>query len=117
MTVEDVLRSYWTAIDEADWEAMAALLRDDFSADYPATRERFDKPGFVRLNAEYPGRWRAGVLDVSAEDRVVTRTQVSGDTESHVVASFASVAGGQITALVEVWAEEGAVPPSERRPS
>lgn len=118
MTEEDVLRGYWSAIDEADWDAMAELLHDDFAAAYPATGEHFDKAGFVRLNAEYPGRWRAEVLDVvGAGERAVTRSRVSGDGESHVVASFASVSDGRIIGLVEIWAEEGAAPPPDRRPS
>ena len=117
MTVDDVLRAYWSAIDAADWAAVADLLHDDFSGRYPATGEHFDKAGFVRLNAEYPGRWRAEVVDVVASGgRVVTHTRVSDGHESHVVASFASVDAGRIAELVEIWAEGGLAPPADRRP-
>jgi hypothetical protein len=118
MTVESVLRAYWSAIDAADWEAMAAVLADAFTGDYPATGEHFDKDGFIRLNREYPGRWQAELLDlVSGGDRAVTRARVFNEGESHVVASFATVSADQITELVEVWAEEGVEPPADRRPA
>lgn len=117
MAADKVIRDYWAALDRADWGAVAQLLAVDFAAEYPATGENFDKPGFLRLNAEYPGRWYAEVVEVVTEgQRVVTRTRVTDGVESHVVASFALVRDGKVTRLVEVWAEEGTAPPADRRP-
>jgi len=121
MTSEDTLLRFWKAIDTADWEGVGALLSTDFHGHYPATGEHFDRAGFVRLNAEYPGRWHAEVLElVATEDRCVTRARVSdahGGPESHQVASFATVRDGLITDVCEVWDEEGSTPPPDRRPT
>jgi hypothetical protein len=112
------MRAYWSAIDAADWDGVAALLADTFTAHYPASAEHFDAAGFVHLNAAYPGRWRAEVLDLVADDdRVVTRARVDDGSEAHVVASFATVTDGRLARLVEVWAEEGDIPPADRRPA
>jgi hypothetical protein len=53
---------------------------------------------------------------VSAGERAVSRTRVSDGQQAYHVASFATVRGGLITDLVEVWSESGQLPPADRRP-
>ena len=122
-TAGEVLVRFSDAIDAEDWEGLAALLADGFTAHYPATGESFDRDAFVVLNRDYPGSWRfvrEEVVDGGAS--AVLRARVSpaqgpGD-EVHFVASFATVDGaGLIRELVELWAEATAPPEGERRPA
>ena len=122
-TAGEVLVRFSDAIDAEDWEGLAALLADGFTAHYPATGESFDRDAFVVLNRDYPGSWRfvrEEVVDGGAS--AVLRARVSpahgpGD-EVHFVASFATVDGaGLIRELVELWAEVTAPPAGERRPA
>ncbi len=110
------------AIDAEDWDGLAALLADGFTAHHPATGESFDRDAFVVLNRDYPGSWRFVREDlVDGGARAVLRARVSpaagGDDEVHQVASFASVdASGLVSELVEVWAEVTEPPVGDRRP-
>ena len=109
------------AIDARDWDGLAALLADDFTAHYAATGETFDKEAFVVLNRDYPGSWRFVHQEVvDGGPRAALRARVSPvwrpDDEVHFVAGFAAVdEAGLLTELVEVWAE-ATVPPPGRRP-
>lgn len=42
-------------IDSHRWDGLAPLLADDFRCRLVHTGETFDRAGWVRLNAEYPG--------------------------------------------------------------
>jgi hypothetical protein len=112
----EVLREMWARIDAQDWDGMAGLLDPRLEVRYTDTGETFDPAAFVRLNREYPGRWHVDVEDVvGAGDRAVSRARVSDGQETFHVASFATVRGGRVTGLVEVWSETGVAPPDGRR--
>ncbi|KGN36826.1 nuclear transport factor 2 family protein [Knoellia subterranea] len=120
-TAGELLVRFATHIDDANWDGLADLLADDFRARYSTTGEEFDKQGFVALNRDYPGRWRFEREDVvDAGDRAVLRARVSDATgtsdETHFVATFATARAGQLTEIVEVWAEVAQVP-LDRRPT
>jgi hypothetical protein len=113
-----ILRALWSRIDMQDWAGLGDLLGPGAKVRYLHTGEVFDRAAYVRLNAEYPGRWHAEVSDVVGGDggRAVSSARVYNDAESHFVASFATVRGGRITELTELWAEPAPVP-SHLRPS
>ena len=118
---EQTLRDFWNRIDQRDWAGLGRLLAPGLQTRYLATDELIDgADAFVRLNAEYPGRWRASVLDlVAAGDRAVSSTRVEAEdgSEAHYVASFATVRGGLVTDLTELWTEVGQPVQEDRRPS
>jgi hypothetical protein len=120
-STEQILREYWARLDQADWSGMSELLDPALTVDYLATGEHFDgAPAFVRFNAEYPGRWRATVLDlVAAGDRAVSSTRIAADGggETHYVTSFATVRDGRVSELTELWAEADQPVPADRRPA
>lgn len=120
-SAEQTLRDFWDRIDQRDWAGLGRLLDPGLQIRYLQTGELIDgAAAFVRLNAEYPGRWRATVLDlVAAGDRAVssTRVEAEGGGETHFVMSFATVRGGVLTALTELWAEAGQEVPQDRRPA
>jgi SnoaL-like domain len=110
-----VLRELWARIDAQDWDGLAALLDPRLTAHYTHTGENFGPGELVRLNREYPGRWHVDVEDVVGEGaRAVSRARVSDGTQTHHVASFATVRGGLVTELVEVWAESSVAAPADR---
>ena len=120
-SAEQVLRGLWDRIDQRDWAGLGRLLAPGLQTRYLATGELIDGAGaYVRLNGEYPGRWRATVLDLVADgDRAVscTRVEAEGGGEAHFVTSFATVRGGVLTDLTELWAEADQEAPQDRRPA
>jgi ketosteroid isomerase-like protein len=112
----EILREYWARIDARDWDGLAQMLDPHLRAHYTHTGEDFDADGLVRFNREYAGEWRATVEEiVGTGDRAVSRARVSNGQQAYHVASFATVQRGRIARLVEVWAESGQPPPSDRR--
>jgi SnoaL-like domain len=110
-----VLRAFWERIDAQDWDAMADLLGPGFEASYLHTGEVFDADAMVRLNREYPGRWRVEIDDlVTSGERAVSRASIRGGDQTFHVASFATVRSGRVVDLVELWTDGVATPPEHR---
>ncbi len=111
-----LLRELARVIDRRDWDGLRELLDPDAVVEYAYDGERFDREGFVRLNADYPGTWGFEVerlVDGGGSAAMLAR--VSDGSETHWVSTFATAGGGRLRELVETWVEQGA-PPSERRP-
>lgn len=110
-------------IDAHDWEALPALLHRDFTCRLVHTGEVFDRDGWVRLNADYPGFQRMLLEDLVADgDRgvlraTVTGTSATGDDLTFAVASFATVRDELLVELTEVWADVDQQPPAGTRPA
>ncbi len=118
----ELLRTLCTTIDERRWDHLRPLLHDDFVCRYVHTGEVLDADTWIRTNAEYPDFDRMVLEDlVGHRDRAVSRCHVTGrsggETAAFEVASFATVASGQITKLTEVWADVGLTPPEGTRPA
>lgn len=109
-------------IDAHDWDALPALLHDDFTCRLVHTGEVFDRGEWVRLNADYPGFQRMHVEDLVTDgERGVLRARVigtDGDGRDQVfaVASFATVRDDLVVELTEVWADVDQQPPAGTRP-
>lgn len=114
---ESAMRRLWQLIDSRAWDELAEVLAPELRVHYVHTGENFTRDAFVRLNREYPGRWRAEIRDVvAAGPRAVTLALVTDGSEDHHVASFGTVSDGRIVDLVEFWAEGGVSVPEDRRP-
>jgi SnoaL-like protein len=110
------LREMWARIDARDWDGLGGLLDPGLVVRYTQTGETFDPEGFVRVNREYPGRWHVAVEDVvGSGERAVSRARLTDGQQTYHVASFATVRGGRVSDLVEVWSESGLTPPPDRR--
>jgi ketosteroid isomerase-like protein len=109
-------------IDSHDWAGLPDLLHADFTCRLVHTGEVFDKDGWVRFNADYPGFQRMLVDDLVAHgDRGVLRATVIGEGDAgadqrFAVASFATMRDGLISELVEVWADVDQPAPDGTRP-
>lgn len=122
MDAPTTLHRLCEVIDAHDWTALEQLLADDFTCHLVHTGETFDKAGWVRLNADYPGFQHMVVEDlVGAGDRAVSRCLVIGESEGgqqrFQVASFARVTDGLVRELTEVWTDVGQAPPPGTRPA
>jgi hypothetical protein len=121
MDAAAVLARLCEVIDAHAWDELGPLLADDFTCRLVHTGETFDKPSWIRLNAEYPGFQGMVVEDlVGAGDRAVSRCQVTGESEGRVqhfeVATFVRAADGRIHEMTEVWADVDQAPPPGTRP-
>jgi DNA topoisomerase IB len=107
----DLLAELWARIGDQQWDRLAELLDPGLAVYYVHTGEVLDLAGFVRGNADYPGRWLVDVEDLLGDgSRAVARARVYNEDQTFYVASFATEAGGRITELTEVWTDTGQEP-------
>ena len=122
MDAASLLARLATVIDAHDWDGLPGLLHPDFTCRLVHTGEVFDRDGWVRLNADYPGFQRMHVEDLVADgDRGVLRASVTGtgadgEDVEYAVASFATLRDDLLVELVEVWADVDQQPPPGTRP-
>ena len=104
MTHEDVVRAVWAAFDRAEFPAAAPHLDPGFVCEWPQSGERFDGPGWLAMNAAYPGRFRCQVERLVVQgDQVVTETRVSDGTRTDTALSWFTLRAGRIAHLREWW--------------
>lgn len=120
MDATTLLQTLTSTIDDRRWEDIPDLLHEDFVCCLVHTGETFDRDGWVRLNAEYPGFDRLVVEDlVAAGERAAARAHVTGwvdDRLAHFeVASFVTIREGLISELTEVWTDVGQTAPEGTR--
>lgn len=122
MDAATLLTRLGQVIDAHDWASLPSLLHPDFTCRLVHTGEVFDRDGWVRLNADYPGFQRMHVEDLVADgDRGVLRATVIGTADdgsdlTFAVASFGATRDGLLVELVEVWADVGQEAPQGTRP-
>ena len=109
-------------LDAHDWDALPSLLHPDVTCTLVHTGEVFDRDGWVRLNADYPGFLCFVVEDLVADGNRaalrgrVTGTAPDGSEQLFAVASFATTDGELITELTEVWTDVDQQAPEGTRP-
>jgi hypothetical protein len=122
MDAATLLTRFAEVIDAHDWDGLAALLHPGFTCRLVHTGEVFDRDGWIRLNADYPGFQGLQLEDLVADgDRAVLRATVTGtgpegEDQAFALASFATVRDGLIADLVEVWADVDHQAPEGTRP-
>ncbi|MGI8415934.1 MAG: nuclear transport factor 2 family protein [Nakamurella sp.] len=109
-------------LDARRWDELPALLHDGFVCRYVHTDEVFDRPEWVRLNAEYPGFDHLVLQDcIGTDTRAAGRSRVTGyvdgTLQAYEVATFITVREGLIADMTEVWADVNATAPEGSRPS
>jgi hypothetical protein len=109
-------------IDAHDWDALSALLHDEFVCRLVHTGETFDRSSWVRFNADYPGFDRLELMDlVGAGERAASRAHVTGYVDDELrhyeVAGFLTTRDGLAIELTEVWTDVDQAPPPGTRPS
>ncbi|WP_141396721.1 nuclear transport factor 2 family protein [Microbacterium gorillae] len=121
MDARTVLRTLMERIDERRWDELEPLLHQDLRVTLVHTGEVYDRVGGIRLNAEYPGFDRLRIEELTGDEKTAAcRSHVTGRDGDALLqfgcASFATVEGGRIRELTEVWTDIGQVPPPGTRP-
>lgn len=121
MDARTLLTTLCARIDDRQWDELPALLHENFTCRFVHTGEEFDRDGWVRLNADYPGFDRLVVEDLVADERrAVARCHVTGRVDGELthfeVATFVSVRDARITEMTEVWTDVAQTAPEGTRP-
>jgi hypothetical protein len=108
-------------IDGHQWDELPSLLDADFRCRYMHTGEEFDRDGWVRLNADYPGFQHFRLQDcLGSGDRAAGRAYVTGSNQGQPehfgVATFITARSGRIVDMAEVWTDITDAAPTNRRP-
>ena len=118
MSVEvDLVKSYWTAAEERDWDAFGALVAEDVVYEAPQSRERVRGRGaYVRFNCEgFPGAWHAQIVKIvggnGAAASWVSFTDADGTVQPGL--SFFEIDGRElICRITDFWPEPYELPAS-----
>jgi hypothetical protein len=121
MDAHTAMEQLAAVIDARRWGELPELLHEHFVARFVHTGETFDRAGWVRLNADYPGFDHMVLQDcVASGKRAAGRSHVTGWVDAELrhfeVATFLTLADGLIIELTEVWTDTEAAPPEGTRP-
>ena len=106
-----VIEELWGRTQARDWAGVAELVAPEAVIEWPVSAERIVGPAnYVAVNREYPEGWQIRVLRIVASgDQVVSEVEVPhAELGVFRVASFFTVADGQITRGTEYWTSLGA---------
>ena len=110
----DTVRRFWELMAGNDFDAVGAVLSDDFVVDWPQSNERIrGRANFARMNAAYPahGRWTFEVHRLFGQGAdVVTDVGVTDGVQVARAISFFTVVDGRVARLVEFWPDPFAAP-------
>ncbi|MFP3710008.1 nuclear transport factor 2 family protein [Paraburkholderia sp. SIMBA_009] len=105
----DVIHEFWRLMAKNDFDAVGAVLADDFVLDWPQSKERIrGAENFARLNAAYPvkGPWAFTINRVVAAGyEAVSDVSVTDGAVNARAISFFTVECGKIARMVEYWPE------------
>src|SRR5689334_1056814 len=103
-----LVESLWQMFSQQKWAASKLLFHQDFTAEWPQSRERFESfEHFVDMNSAYPGNHTIEILKLANNgDTVITAVYVHADTGQKAFAtSFFEIKDGKIWRLTEFWGE------------
>ncbi|MFZ0919010.1 MAG: nuclear transport factor 2 family protein [Candidatus Dormiibacterota bacterium] len=105
----EIVAELWRGMQARDWDAVWALLADDFVLDWPNARIRIrGRTNFVGFNRSYPEGWSIEVIRiVAAGSLAVSEVRVPHPTVGPYYAlSFFEIVDGKIARGREYWVEE-----------
>ena len=102
-----VVERLWQLFDARDFEAAGALLHDDFTCEWPQSRERIrGRENYIALNQNYPGTWSIAIRRLIAEgDQVASEVVMTYGEEVVQAVSFFELRDGKIIRQVDYWPE------------
>jgi ketosteroid isomerase-like protein len=106
-TARQLVEQYWQTMNTNNWNAVGALLHDDFLLEWPQSGERFrGRINFAMMNANYPaaGVWRFTVNRVIADETgAASDVGVTDGARNDRVVSFFELRDGRIWRMTEFW--------------
>jgi limonene-1,2-epoxide hydrolase len=108
MSSQDVISSFWSAMQANDWTHAASHLAPECAVDWPCSGERIvGRDNFAAIQARYPtntGRWSFDVHRlVAGGDTVVSEVTVTDSEQFARLIVFSEVVGDHIARQVEYW--------------
>ena len=113
----EVVREYWAAANQRDWDTFGSLLAEDVLYEGPQTRERVrGKSNYIRFNVEgFPGPWSLDVIRVIGEGhRAASWIQFTNadGTAQQGLCFFDLDDGDKICWITDFWPEPYELPSS-----
>lgn len=109
MQSADVVAELWRRIQARDWDAVGALLAEDFVLEWPNARIRIrGRTNFVGFNRSYPEGWSIEVIRIVGTGSIgVSEVRVPHPTVGPYYAlSFFEIVDGRLARGREYWVEE-----------
>ncbi|HEV2238643.1 MAG TPA: nuclear transport factor 2 family protein [Ktedonobacterales bacterium] len=108
-TPRQIVERYWRLMNTNDWDAVGAVLHDDFLLTWPQSGERIrGRVNFSAVNAQYPATdvWRFAVRHLVADEAMAaSRVAVTMAALNAEVISFFEPRDGLIWRVTEYWPE------------
>lgn len=102
-----LVEQFWRAMNANDWQAVGALLHDDYVLDWPQSGERIGgRERFAAVNDHYPaaGRWRFTPNRVVADaSGAASEVAVTDGARTDRALSFFEFREGRIWRMTEYW--------------
>ena len=119
MSAADIVRAYWIAANDRDWNAFAELLADGVVYEGPQTRERVrGASNYLRFNIEgFPGDWHLRIIRIVGQDRHAASwidfTNADG-TSQPGICFFELNDQDKITRITDFWPDPYELPAQRR---
>lgn len=115
---QKIASDFWACINKQDWSKARSLLSNNFTADWPQSKEKIISPdNFISINRDYPGQHSIKLLQTKSVHPHTPDTQLivtevfiesimPNKTEIQLFAiSFFEIKEDKIISLKEYWAE------------
>ena len=104
---KQVVERFWATMQTNDFKAAGELLHDDYTLEWPQSRERIrGRANFIAVNENYPahGRWKFTIHRILAEgNEVVSDVDVTDGVIAARVITFSTIQEGKILHQTEFW--------------
>ena len=109
MNNKQILEQFWATMETNDFHAVAQLLHDEYTLEWPQSGERIrGRENFAGMNTAYPaeGKWTFKINHIAADgDLVVTDVSVSDGKLHDRCITFSTIRKDKIWKQIEFWPE------------
>ncbi|MBL0343814.1 nuclear transport factor 2 family protein [Candidatus Villigracilis affinis] len=109
MNPKQVIEKFWQTMEGNDFYAVAQLMHDEFTLEWPQSGERIrGRENFAKLNTAYPAedKWRFIINSIVADGEVVvTDVSVTDGVKHDRVITFSTIRDEKIWKQIEFWPE------------
>ena len=109
MNPKQVIEKFWQMMEGNDFYAVAQLMHDEFTLEWPHSGERIrGRENFAKLNTAYPAedKWRFIINSIVADGEVVvTDVSVTDGVNHDRVITFSTIRDEKIWKQIEFWPE------------
>jgi limonene-1,2-epoxide hydrolase len=102
-----IIERFWETMQTNDFKAVGELLHDDYTLEWPQSRERIrGRANFVAVNENYPahGRWKFTIHRIIAEgNEVVSDVDVTDGVIVARVITFSTIQERKVLHQTEFW--------------